>query len=128
LASPQPRRSCGYLCGPGGQGIEDSLVVLGKDHLRMLTVASLASFLNRFGRRNPILGGGAIYLFKQIANNLVTDSGYSYPPTLFHKLDDHASPGKRLARARRPLDRKHRSLTRKQMRQGLSGFRQLLVL
>ena len=93
------------MCGPIGQGVEDTLVVL-CNHGLMLTVVPLARFLNRF-ERDVILGGGAAHFIKQIANDLVAYGCYSHPPPLPHKLDNHASPCKRLARARRSLDWQH---------------------
>ena len=51
--------------------------------------------------------GVAAHFTEQVANDFVADGSYSYPPTLPHKLDNHASRCKCFARSWRPLDRKH---------------------
>src|SRR5206468_8407596 len=99
-------RPCGYFCRPAFQGVENCLVILRVDHSWILAFVSVACFLHCF-ERNTSFSGGAAHLAEQIANHLVTDSSYSYPPTLLHKFDHHASPGKRFAGARWSLDRKH---------------------
>jgi hypothetical protein len=93
-------------CGPVGQGVENTFVVLCFSHCSMLTFVPLACLLHRSERERQ-LGGGWHTSSKQIANHLVTDSSYSHPLPEPYKFDDHASPGKRLARSRWSLDRKH---------------------
>src|SRR5438094_7605309 len=106
LASPQPRRSCRYLCRPRDEGVEDCLIVLRVRYRWMLALVSVACFLHCF-ERNASFDGVAAHFTEQVANDFVADGSYSYPPTLPHKLDNHASRCKCFARSWRPLDRKH---------------------
>jgi hypothetical protein len=103
------------------------MVVLRVHYRWVWTLVSVTRFLHGFEGDTSVSCGTA-RLAKQLADNFVGHSRYSHPPTQSHKFDNHASPGKRLAGARRSLDRKHRSLPGERFHKSLCGVRQLVIL